>query len=835
MSSQSKSVSVSAPSSTSGLVNHIPPLPSFQKKNDSQPRKTVSTGFSGSGIFTSPPVLLSNDELLKVFSKVKQQMEQQKKTNQTIFRELERIKDSKKPVEMTTPLQPRALNFDYPGSSGVHQGDFLPMRTGVTTLGPTPATRVTATQDLGFIPGSSLRDTGMGSALKRILNVPSYSITSFAYLINLFNSQFSCSRTFERLTSHPYRVIQNPWESLRDYVNKFAKESLDIPNLDVATAVQAFKMGLRKDSQFYEDFVMNPCRNLDEFKNRALRFIRLEDDKKIQQRMDAPTSYSQPNRKTETAPFKPYISKPYSKPDNHRINVVEDDEVEEEYPKFSEYYFSLDTTGLLYAMQDLGDKARWPRKFEKTIGGKDKSKWCAFHEDFGHNTEDCIALRKEINYLLSKGYLKEFLGKGKKQVRDQDKIPQRAKSPPPDAKVICFIYGGSYICGTSYSAAKRNAKEAKTEKGDRSLRTSILIEEKIISFNEDDRDNVQDPHHDDLVITLYVVNHFIRRILIDGGSSVNIIQHDVLKRMGIPDSEFISKSAVVVGFSRVKNTVGEIKIPKQARDVLEAKEQDVKELPLKPEDPDVKLKKAEDHPSDLEEALDILDHYNMKLNPSKCHFGVGAVKFLGYMVTKRGIEASPKQINAIINLKSPANTKDVQRLSGRAATLNKFISRSLERLSGHCVSVVLVKDHEGQQHPVYYVCKSLLLAETMYSHLEKLILALIMASTKLRHYFETHAIHVKTNYPIKCVLRKPEMSGRMAKWSVKFSAYDLIYEPRTKIKSQALAYFVADFSNDIHQKADLEVQQLEESKDTWILFTDGASNIRGTCLIIILK
>ncbi|KAI3695248.1 hypothetical protein L1987_78240 [Smallanthus sonchifolius] len=154
-------------------------------------------------------------------------------------------------------------------------------------------------------------------------------------------------------------------------------------------------------------------------------------------------------------------------------------------------------------------------------------------------------------------------------------------------------------------------------------------------------------------------------------------------------------------------------------------------------------------------------------------------------------------------------------------------------VSGNSVNAILVMYHEGQQHPVNYVSKSLLAAETMYSHLEKLILALIMASTKLRHYFETHAIHVKTNYAIKCVLRKPEMS--LAKRSVKLSAYDLIYEPIIAIKSQPLEDFVADFSSDIQHEADIEVQQLEESKDKWTLFTDGASNVRGTGLGIILK
>ncbi|KAJ0604283.1 putative retrotransposon gag domain-containing protein [Helianthus annuus] len=125
--------------------------------------------------------------------------------------------------------------------------------------------------------------TMTGSTLKWLLSLPPYSITSFANLVNLFNSQFSCSRRFERLTSDLYRVTQGHNESLRDYITKFNRESLEIPNLDIATAVEAFKMGLLEDSQFYDDLVMTPCRNLDEVRNRALRFIRLEDDERIQE------------------------------------------------------------------------------------------------------------------------------------------------------------------------------------------------------------------------------------------------------------------------------------------------------------------------------------------------------------------------------------------------------------------------------------------------------------------------------------------------------------------------------------------------------------------------
>jgi hypothetical protein len=214
------------------------------------------------------------------------------------------------------------------------------------------------------------------------------------------------------------------------------------------------------------------------------------------------------------------------------------------------------------AMQDLGEKARWPKKNEKQTSWKDKSKWCAFHEDFGHLTDQCIALRKEISYLLSKGHLKELLGRKRSKTQDAERAPERAPSPPPNAKVINFISGGSDICGTSYSAAKKHAKECKLENGEKPIRTTTLTNQKTISFEETDRGDIQDPHHDGLVITLCIANCFVRRILIDGGSSVNIIQLDALKKMGIPEADIVPRSSVLVGFSgETKNTIGDIKLP----------------------------------------------------------------------------------------------------------------------------------------------------------------------------------------------------------------------------------------------------------------------------------
>ena len=86
----------------------------------------------------------------------------------------------------------------------------------------------------------------------------------------------------------------------------------------------------------------------------------------------------------------------------------------------------------------------------------------------------------------------------------------------------------------------------------------------------------------------------------------------------------------------------------------------------------VKSKMVSEHLGDLQVVFEILRSYKLRLNASKCSFGVGSRKFLGYMVTHRGIEVNPDQIKAINNMRTPRNPKEVQKLIGMAAALNRF-------------------------------------------------------------------------------------------------------------------------------------------------------------------
>ena len=93
----------------------------------------------------------------------------------------------------------------------------------------------------------------------------------------------------------------------------------------------------------------------------------------------------------------------------------------------------------------------------------------------------------------------------------------------------------------------------------------------------------------------------------------------------------------------------------------------------------VKSKVASEHVGDLRSIFEILREHKLRLNASKCSFGVGSRKFLGYMVTHRGIEVNLDQVKAINDLQPPRNPKEVQKLTGMTIALNRFISRSADR------------------------------------------------------------------------------------------------------------------------------------------------------------
>ena len=160
----------------------------------------------------------------------------------------------------------------------------------------------------------------------------------------------------------------------------------------------------------------------------------------------------------------------------------------------------------------------------------------------------------------------------------------------------------------------------------------------------------------------------------------------------------------------------------------------------------------------------------------------------------------------------------------------------------HAMSLVLIRKDNGLQRSIYYVSKSLHEAEIKYSPLKKVILAVVHASRKLPHYFQTHTIVVLTQLPLESVLRTADYNGRIALWNMILGAFDIKYMPRTSIKGPILADLVVKFA-----KPPIETpteQQGREGKPVgiasapkppcWKVYIDGAANQRGSGVGLVL-
>jgi hypothetical protein len=285
----------------------------------------------------------------------------------------------------------------------------------------------------------------------------------------------------------------------------------------------------------------------------------------------------------------------------------------------------------------------------------------------------------------------------------------------------------------------------------------------------------------------------------------------------------------------------------------------------------VKNTKQENHVADLQEMFANFRQAGLKLNPEKCVFRVNKGKFLGCLVSTKGIEANPSKIEAILRMEPPNSKKGAQQLAGRLASLNRFISRSAERnlpffetlksakvfqwgptqqkafeelkqylidlttltppssgaplllyvaASHVVVSAALVQEkQDGQvkkQAPVYFVSKVLSPSKKNYTKLEKVLYAVLMASRKLRHYFQAYHIIVSSSQPLKDIMRNIEAIGRIRKWVAELNEFTIDYVHISSIQSQVLADFIANWTPG--------AQDGEAIKDAeaWMVFCDGS-------------
>ena len=150
-------------------------------------------------------------------------------------------------------------------------------------------------------------------------------------------------------------------------------------------------------------------------------------------------------------------------------------------------------------------------------------------------------------------------------------------------------------------------------------------------------------------------------------------------------------------------------------------------------------------------------------------------------------------------------------------------------VSLHAVSSALIREEGRVQKPIYHTIRALRGVEGRFPMMEKLAFTLVIASRKLRHYFQAHTINVLTDHPLKKAMTKLEVVGRLIQWTIELSEFDVRYQPRNAIKAQVLADFIAEFS--LNRSELDEVDEVQK----WVINVDGSSMLYAGGIRVILK
>nr|ABA93577.1 retrotransposon protein, putative, unclassified [Oryza sativa Japonica Group] len=264
----------------------------------------------------------------------------------------------------------------------------------------------------------------------------------------------------------------------------------------------------------------------------------------------------------------------------------------------------------------------------------------------------------------------------------------------------------------------------------------------------------------------------------------------------------------------------------------------------------VKSKEIEDHIADLRKVFERTRKYGLKMNPTKCAFGVSAGQFLGFLVHERGIEVTQRSVNAIKKIQPPENKTELQEMISKINFVRSFISNLSGRLepftpllrlkadqqftwgaeqqkaldnikeylssrtvlippqkgipfrlylsaSEKSIGSVLIQELDRKERVVFYLSRRLFDTETRYSPIEKLCLCLYFSCTRLRHYLLSNECTVICKADVvKYMLSAPILKGRVGKWIFFLTEFDLQYESPKAIKGQAIADFIVEHRDD---------------------------------------
>ncbi|XP_074323040.1 uncharacterized protein LOC141659987 [Apium graveolens] len=235
-------------------------------------------------------------------------------------------------------------------------------------------------------------------AQSKYIHLPPNSIGSFKDLSQAFIKKFISGRVHEKSSASFIGIIQGAKETLRDYLNRFTKEDLKVPDLDDKEAMIALQQGTR-ERFFKMSLTKRPPESMLQLLDRAGKYI------KVEERMKKTVVSNEPvgNRKRKT-------DQEYDAKDKYprTRNGSNSSFKRNQQPRFTEYARLNAPRSQILMEIEKEKEFKWLKPLRGDPENRDKSRYCRYHKDVGHDTNDCRRLKDEIEYLIRRGKFRRF-------------------------------------------------------------------------------------------------------------------------------------------------------------------------------------------------------------------------------------------------------------------------------------------------------------------------------------------------------------------------------------------------------------------------------------------